>query len=80
MSDHFSKLDALQLQGADYALRLLLTSPVLRGEARKLTESLVHDCREQMKMRLCHHLERGDCVGCSDHETCKAEGKDCPPI
>jgi hypothetical protein len=38
-----------QLIGADYALRIFRTSPILRGEALKICDALIDEVREKIK-------------------------------
>lgn len=40
-----------QLVGADYALRMFMTSPVLRGEARLQCADLVNEIRREINAR-----------------------------
>lgn len=40
-----------QLLGADYGLRIFMTSPVLRGEARKVCIELVNEIRNEINAR-----------------------------
>jgi hypothetical protein len=40
-----------ELIGADYSLRIFLTSPLLRGEARKQCEDLINEVRTEINSR-----------------------------
>lgn len=40
-----------QLQGADYSLRILRTSVLIRGQALALVDELILDIRDEMRDR-----------------------------
>lgn len=44
-----------QIQGIEWAYRRLLTSPLIRGEARKLVKGLCDDAHEAMVARSKKH-------------------------
>lgn len=45
------KCNVPELLGADYALRLFLTSPVVRGEVRKQCIELINEVRDEINSR-----------------------------
>jgi hypothetical protein len=47
----WKKLNLDELLGADYALRMFRTSPLLRGEALKLSEELINEVRMEINSR-----------------------------
>jgi hypothetical protein len=47
----WKKLNLDELLGADYALRMIRTSPLLRGEALKLSEELINEVRMEINSR-----------------------------
>ena len=47
----WKKCNIDELIGADYALRIFRTSPVLRGEALKQCEELINECRMEINAR-----------------------------
>ena len=47
----WKKCNLDELIGADYALRLFLTSPLLRGECRKQCEDLINEVRGEINSR-----------------------------
>jgi hypothetical protein len=47
----WKKCNLDELLGADYALRIFRTSPVLRGEALKISEDLVNEVRTEINAR-----------------------------
>ena len=47
----WKKLNLDELLGADYALRVFLTSPLLRGETRKQCEELINEVRTEINAR-----------------------------
>ena len=44
----YEKLTHEQLQGADYALRILRTSPVIRGQALEVLDGQIAEVRDEM--------------------------------
>lgn len=47
----WKKLNLDELLGSDYSIRVLMTSPVLRGEALKLCIDLVNEIRSEINSR-----------------------------
>ena len=54
----WKKCNIDELVGADYALRLFRTSPVLRGESLKLCEELINEVRTEINCRPEEGLEQ----------------------
>jgi hypothetical protein len=47
----WKRLNLDELLGADYALRMIRTSPLLRGETLKLSEELINEVRMEINSR-----------------------------
>ena len=60
LKTRWKKCSLSELIGADYALRIFRTSPVLRGEALKICEMLINQVREEINSRPeeCKKMER----------------------
>lgn len=51
LKTRWKKCSLSKLIGADYALRIFMTSPVLRGEALKICEMLINQVREEINSK-----------------------------
>ena len=52
MSNRFEKLNDDQLRGANWALRLVHTSPRIKGAALELIEGLIEESYEEQNRRI----------------------------
>ena len=51
MSERYQQLSYAQLQGAEYALRILRTSVVIRGRALEILDEQLLEVREEMNIK-----------------------------
>ena len=68
--NRFAKLNNDELRGANWALRLLHTSPRVRGEALKLLECLIAESLDEMA-----DAKRGEPVGAKPCTTAARHAK-----